>query len=139
MGDVVYSRPGFTLMTGSLVTTAIVPAFCEEAIRSSYLFYLGDRGARRRVVISLAAVFIIGEVAYDASIYPLAKAELGSQTAIVLFAMAILSGALLHAALTLWTPRRQRKGQSVWAVFLIALTAHFSFNLVALSAMGALL
>ena len=126
-------------MPGTLITTAIVPAFCEEAIRSSYLFYLGDRGARRRVVISLAAIFIIGEVGYDASIYRLAKAELGSQPAIVLFALAIVSGALLHAALTLCTARRQRKGQSVWAVFLIALTAHFSFNLVALSAMGAFL
>lgn len=126
-------------MPRTLITTAIVPAFCEEAIRSSYLFYLGDRGSRRRVVISLAALFIISEVAYDASIYPLAKAELGSQTAIVLFAFAILSGTLLHAALTFWTARRQRKGQSVWAVFLVALTTHFSFNLVALSAMGALL
>ena len=126
-------------MPGTLITTAIVPAFGEEAIRSSYLFYLGDRGARRRVVISLAAVFIIGEIAYDASIYPLVQAELGSQTAIVLFALAIVSGALLHAALTLWTARRQRKGQSVWTVFLMALMAHFSFNIVALSVMGGLL
>ena len=126
-------------MAGLFIANALVPAVCEEAIRSSYLFYLGDRGSRRSVVYSLGAVFIVGELIYDASVYPLAKAELGSNLAILLFAIAVISGAFLHAILTLWTAHQQRYGHSVWIVFTLALAAHFAFNLIALSALGALL
>lgn len=125
-------------MPGILVANALVPALCEEAIRSSYLYHLGDRGSRRTVVLSLGAAFIVGEVIYDASLYPLAKAELGAGLATPLFAVAIVSGVLLHAVLTLWTAHRQKIGQGVWTVFAIALTAHFAFNLIALSALGAM-
>ncbi|MBO6690262.1 MAG: hypothetical protein JJ919_17485, partial [Henriciella sp.] len=71
-------------MPTGFLASALVPAFCEEAIRSSYLFYLGDRGRRRRVVLSVAAVFVIGELLYDLSLFPAARAEVGDQLAIIL-------------------------------------------------------
>lgn len=125
-------------MPGVLVANALVPALCEEAIRSSYLYYLGDRGSRRTVVLSLGVAFIVGEVIYDASLYPLARAELGADLATPLFVFAIVSGVLLHAALTLWTAHRQRMGQGVRRVFALALTAHFAFNLIAVLGLGAM-
>ena len=123
----------------ALFVSALVPAFCEEAIRSSYLFYLGDRGSRRGVVLSLGAVFIIGEMIYDASVFPSAQAEFGSATATPLFAVAVITGALLHLALTLWTADRQRRGMNVWRVFASALSFHLVFNLIAIAAIGAMI
>lgn len=123
----------------ALFLNAFVPAFCEEAIRSSYLFYLGDRGSRRSVVLSLGAVFIIGEIIYDASVFPMAEAEFGSPSAIPLFAVAVVTGTLLHLALTLWTAERQRRGLNVWRVFASALSIHLVFNLIAIAAIGAIL
>ena len=130
---------GHALMAGLFIANALVPAVCEEAIRSSYLFYLGDRGSRHSGIYSEGAVFIVGELIYDASVYPLAKAELGTDLAVLLFAIAVISGAFLHAMLTLWTAHRQRYGQSVWTVFMLALIAHVAFNLIALFALGAML
>ncbi len=126
-------------MPGLLFAHALVPAFCEEAIRSSYLFYLGDRGSRRNVVFSLGAVFVVGEILYDASLYPLAKAEIGGALSASLLAFAILSGTCLHIALTFWTAYRQKLGQNAWIVFALALAAHATFNLIALIALGAIL
>lgn len=126
-------------MPSLFLAHAIVPAFCEEAIRSSYLYYLGDRGSRRGVVLSIGAVFVVGEVLYDATVYPLAKEAFGVAIALPMFVIAILSGALLHIALTLWTARRLNVGQKAWIVFALALLAHLSFNLVALSVMEALI
>lgn len=114
--------------------SAFVPAFCEEAIRSSYVYYLGDRGSRRSVVLSISAVFIIGEMIYDASVFPSAQAEFGSAIAIPLLAVAIITGTLLHLALTLWTAERQRRGLNVWRVFASALSIHLIFNLIAIAA-----
>lgn len=127
------------MMTGAaLFVSALVPAFCEEAIRSSYLFYLGGRGSRRGVVLSLGAVFILGEIIYDASVFPLAAAELGTGIAIPLFAVAVTTGALLHMVLTLWTAERQKRGHNVWRVFSAALSIHLVFNLIAIAAIGVL-
>ena len=122
-----------------LFVSALVPAFCEEAIRSSYLFYLGDRGSRRGVVLSLGAVFIIGEMIYDGSVFPSAQAEFGSAIATPLLAVAIITGALLHLALTLWTADRQRRGMNVWRVFASALSIHLVFNLIAIAAIGVMI
>ena len=123
----------------ALFLSALVPAFCEEAIRSSYLFYLGDRGSRRGVVLSLGAVFIIGEIIYDASVFPSAEAEFGVAIAVPLFAVAVITGALLHLALTLWTAERQRRGLNVWRVFAFALSIHLVFNLIAIAFIGAMI
>lgn len=125
-------------MPSLLFAHALVPAFCEEAIRSSYLYYLGDRGSRRSVVISLGAVFVAGEVLYDAAVYPLAKEAFGAAIALPMFVVALLSGAFLHIALTLWTARRLKVGQSAGIVFALALAAHLTFNLIALFVMEAM-
>ena len=125
-------------MPAMLVAGALVPAVCEEAIRSSYLYYLGDRGSRRSVVVSIGAVFVVGEFLYDASVFPWALDEFGAALALPLFAFAILSGALLHIALTLWTARRLKVGQNAFIVFPLALGAHLSINLVALTLMEAM-
>lgn len=125
-------------MPSLLFAHALVPAFCEEAIRSSYLYYLGDRGARRSVVISIGAVFVSGEVLYDASVYPLAKEAFGVALALPMFVVALVSGAFLHIALTLWTASRLKVGRNAGIVFALALAAHLSFNLIALSAMEAM-
>lgn len=123
----------------ALFLSALVPVFCEEAIRSSYLFYLGDRGSRRAVVLSLGAVFIIGEIIYDASVFPSAQAELGTAIAVPLFAVAVITGALLHMVLTLWTAEQQRRGLNVWSVFALALSIHLVFNLIAIAGTGAMI
>ncbi|MEL7096475.1 MAG: hypothetical protein AAFV59_02795 [Pseudomonadota bacterium] len=123
----------------ALFLSAFIPAFCEEAIRSSYLFYLGDRGSRRTVVLSICAVFIIGEMIYDASVFPSAQAEFGSAIAIPLFAVAIITGTLLHLALTLWSAERQWRGLNIWRVFASALSIHFIFNLIAIAAIGVMI
>jgi hypothetical protein len=112
-----------------LFASALVPALSEEAIRSSYLFYLADRGRRKVVVLSLAAVFVVGEVIHDVSIYPAARDEVGLRPAAFLLAIALLTGILLHIALTLWTAKRQRGDGGVWSGFLIALAIHTVFNL----------
>ena len=125
-------------MPTGFLASALVPPFCEEAIRSSYLFYLGDRGRRRRVVLSLAAVFVIGELLYDLSLFPAARAEVGDQLAIILLLVALTSGAALHIALTFWTAARQRRGAGVWLVFAIALIAHGLFNLAGIGLVGML-
>ena len=123
----------------ALFVSALVPAFCEEAIRSSYLFFLGDRGSRRGVVLSLGAVFILGEIIYDASVFPEAEAELGPDIAIPLLAVAVITGSLLHLSLTLWTAERQKWGLNVWRVFASALSIHLVFNLIALAVIGAMI
>jgi len=123
----------------ALFLSALVPAFCEEAIRSSYLFYLGDRGSRRSVVLSIGAVFIIGEIIYDAAVFPMAEAELGAPLAIPLFAVAVITGSLLHLSLTLWTAERQKRGLNVWRVFASALSIHLVFNLIALAVIRAMI
>lgn len=125
-------------MPALYVANALVPAICEEAIRSSYLFYMGDRGSRRNVVISLVLVFVIGEILYDVSIFPSALKELGAALAIPLLGLAIVSGAILHFGLTIWTADRQRNGTDVWRVFAFALCFHAGFNILAISLLGVL-
>jgi hypothetical protein len=123
-------------MSALFIAQALVPAFCEEAIRSSYLFFLGERGSRRGVVLALGIVFVIGEILYDISLYPTALRELGADLAIPLLAVAVMSGAALHIALTVFTARQQRNGGAVWMVFAIAIAIHSGFNFVAITLLG---
>lgn len=126
-------------MPAGYLATALVPAFCEEAIRSSYVFYLADKGRRRLAVLSLATVFVIGEMIYDLSLFSAARAELGLTVAISLLCIALITGALLHVSLTYWTAARQRNGHGVWTAFCIALAVHSVFNLTAVGLIGAII
>ena len=121
-------------MALGFVASAFVPAFCEEAIRSSYLFYLADMGRRRAAVLAIAAVFVIGEAIYDVSLYSTARAEIGAIYAVALLAAALVLGAALHLALTLGTAHRQKDGKSAWTTFAGALALHTGFNLIAIAA-----
>ena len=121
-------------MAFGFVASAFVPAFCEEAIRSSYLYYLADKGRRRAAVLSIAAVFVIGEAIYDVSLYSAVRAEIGAGFAAALLVAALLLGAALHLALTFATAHRQQSGRNVWATFGGALAFHTCFNLVAIAA-----
>ena len=115
------------------VASAFVPAFCEEAIRSSYLYYLADKGRRRAAVLAIAAVFVIGEAIYDVSLYSAARAEIGAGFATALLVAALVLGATLHLALTIGTAHRQQTGRSAWATFAGALGFHTCFNLIAIA------
>ena len=121
-------------MAFGFVASAFVPAFCEEAIRSSYLYYLADKGRRRTAVLMIAAVFVIGEAIYDVSLYSAARTEIGSGFAAALLIAALLLGTALHLGLTFATAHRQQSGRSVWAIFGVALAFHTCFNLVAIAA-----
>lgn len=126
-------------MPSLLIANALVPAFCEEAIRSSYLFYLGDRGSRWNAVLSIGAVFVVGELAYDTALLPGAIEELGFSVAFPIFIVAVFTGVLLHAGLTSWTAHRQASGSGAWRIFIMAWMFHGSFNLGAIAAMERLL
>ncbi len=120
-------------MALGFVASAFVPAFCEEAIRSSYLFYLADKGRRRAAVLAIAAVFVIGEAIYDLSLYLAARDEIGVFQATTLLIVAMILGTLLHLVLTLGTAQRQESGRGVWTTFAGALAFHTSFNLIAIA------
>ncbi|MEO1018220.1 MAG: hypothetical protein AAFY56_11075 [Pseudomonadota bacterium] len=120
-------------MAFGFVASAFVPAFCEEAIRSSYLYYLADKGRRRAAVLAIAAVFVIGEAIYDVSLFSAARAEIGAGLAAALLLAALVLGAGLHLALTLATAHRQQAGRNVWATFGGALAFHTCFNLIAIA------
>jgi len=122
-------------MTAAYIASALVPAFSEEAIRSSYLYYLGKRGSRTAVVIVTAAIFVLGEFVCDFSLFGDAQSELGTNVAITLLSIALVSGATLHIALTVWTAKSQMRGAGVWRVFGVAFIAHSAFNLLALKLM----
>jgi hypothetical protein len=122
-------------MPSLLIASAVIPAVCEEAIRSSYLYYLSDRGKRRLAVLAIGAVFVLGEVVYDTSLLPSAMVELGASKAVPLFVLALLTGIFLHIGLTLWTAKRLSIGDKAWRVFAIALIAHAGFNLTAITMM----
>jgi len=138
-GEIEFGQRWDCIMPAGYLATALVPAFCEEAIRSSYVFYLADKGKRRLAVLSLAAVFVIGEMIYDLSLFSAARAEFGLTLATSLLCIALITGALLHASLTYWTADRQRSGQGVWTVFCIALVFHSVFNLIAVGLLGAII
>lgn len=121
-------------MPSFFIANALVPAFCEEAIRSSYLFYLGDRGSRRNVVLSIGAVFVVGELIYDTVLLPGAIEELGFSIAFPIFIFAVFTGGLLHLGLTAWTAHRQASGVGAWRIFIMALMFHGTFNLGAIGA-----
>lgn len=118
------------------ITQALVPAVCEESIRSSYLFFLGERGSRRGVVLTLGIVFVLGEIFYDMSLYPIALRELGADLAMPLLVVAVLSGAALHIALTAFTAQQQRNGGAVWMIFAVATAFHSIFNFMAITLLG---
>ena len=120
-------------MALGFVASAFVPAFCEEAIRSSYLFYLADKGRRRAAVLAIAAVFVISEAIYDLSLYSAARDEIGVFQATTLLIVAMILGTLLHLVLTLGTARRQESGRGVWTTFAGALAFHTGFNLIAIA------
>jgi len=122
-------------MPSFLIANALVPAFCEEALRSSYLFYLGDRGSHRSVVLAIGAVFVVGELIYDTVLLPGAIEELGFSVAFPIFIVAVLTGGFLHVGLTAWTAHRQASGVGAWRIFTMALMIHGAFNLGAIAAM----
>lgn len=126
-------------MPGFIVASALVSAVCEEAIRSSYLYYFSDRGARRLTVISIGAVFVVGEVVYDIPLFPGAIKQYGFSAALPLFITAIITGVFLHVALTFWTACKQAMGTAPFRIFVMALMFHAAFNLVAILAMESLL
>ena len=120
-------------MALGFVASAFIPAFCEEAIRSSYLYYLADKGRRRAAVLAIAAVFVIGEAIYDVSLYSAARTGIGTGFAVLLLLAALVLGAALHLGLTFVTAHRQQNGGRVWGTFAGALAFHTCFNLVAIA------
>lgn len=122
-------------MPAAYIASALVPAFSEEAIRSTYLYILGKQGSTNAVVIVTAFIFVVGEFDYGFSLFGDAQSELGTSVALTLLGGALVSGATLHIALTFWTARNQMRGVGVWRVFALAFVAHSLFNLLALKLM----